>query len=142
MTSTAQRQAVIVEARTWLKTPYHHAAAVKGAGVDCLMLLAQVYQACGLIEPPVIPYYPMDVMMHRGHETYLDGVLHYAHQVDAPQPGDIALWKFGRMFSHAGIVVAWPEIIHAYRQEGCVLGRGDQGEFAGREVRFYSLWAD
>jgi len=49
------RQAVIAEAVTWIGTPFHHAARVKGAGVDCLMLLAEVYERAGAaphIEPP------------------------------------------------------------------------------------------
>ena len=138
-----ERQAVVQEAMSWLRTPYHHAARVKGAGVDCLMLLAEVYTATGLIAPPEIPYYPQDIMFHRGDETYLRGLLRYAHAVDQPQPGDVAIWKFGRMFSHAAIVTCWPEIIHAYRQEGQVtLGRGDTGEFADREVKYFSMWGD
>jgi cell wall-associated NlpC family hydrolase len=48
MTPT-QQQAVIVEARRWLNTPYHHAAAVHGVGVDCLMLLCCVYSAAGVV---------------------------------------------------------------------------------------------
>ena len=30
------RAAVIAEARTWIKTPWVHAADIKGAGVDCV----------------------------------------------------------------------------------------------------------
>ena len=49
------RQAVIAAAVTWIGTPFHHAARVKGAGVDCLMLLAEVYERAGVaprVEPP------------------------------------------------------------------------------------------
>ena len=38
-----QRAAVVAEARSWIKTPWVHMAAIKGAGVDCAMLLARVY---------------------------------------------------------------------------------------------------
>lgn len=135
------RQAVVQEAMSWLRTPYHHAARVKGAGVDCLMLLAGVYTAVGLIAPPEIPYYPQDVMFHRGEETYLAGLMRYAHEVVHPHPGDVAIWKIGRIFSHAAIVTQWPEIIHAYRPEGQVTrGLGNSGDLADRQVKFYSLW--
>jgi hypothetical protein len=30
------RAALIAEARTWIGTPWHHQAAVKGAGCDCI----------------------------------------------------------------------------------------------------------
>src|SRR3954454_10152249 len=52
----ALRAAVVTEAETWIGTPFHHAARVKGAGVDCLMLLAEVYERAGItagrINPP------------------------------------------------------------------------------------------
>ena len=49
----AERVAVVAAARSWLGTPYHHAADVKGrkGGVDCAMLLVRVYCDLGLVEP-------------------------------------------------------------------------------------------
>lgn len=138
----AQRQAVIDEALTWLKTPYHHAARVKGAGVDCLMLLAEVYTAAGVIEPIAdIPHYPRDWMLHRNEERYLDGLLSYCHPVAEPKLGDIALFRFGRTVSHGAIVLDWPNILHAYSDEGgVVLSSAANGRLAGRLAGFYSPW--
>lgn len=142
-TEQQQREAVIAAAREWLGTPYHHRAAVKGAGVDCLYLLAEVYSAAGLIEYPEIPHYAPDIGMHRHEETYIEGILRYAHEVDEPKPGDVAVWRFGRIFWHGAVVVAWPTIIHAYRREGgVVIGDGTVGEFISRPVKFFSLWGD
>ena len=45
-----QRAAVVAAARSWIGTPYHHAADVKGVGVDCAMLLVRVYSDLGLID--------------------------------------------------------------------------------------------
>lgn len=140
MSEQQQRQAVIDEARTWLGTPYHHRGHVKGGGVDCAWLLIEVYAAAGMISRFDPGYYPQDVMLHRGDETYLGWLEQCGHEVDVPQPGDAAVWKFGRSFSHGAIVLAWPQIIHAYRTQGCVLGEGDQGDLAGRKVKYYSLW--
>lgn len=134
------RDAVISEAMTWLGTPYHHAAAIKGVGVDCLYLLAEVYTACGIIDKPEIPHYPVDIMLHRGDETYLQGILQHAAAVRIPQRGDVALFKFGRMYSHAAIVLDWPQVIHSYRNErGVVIGDASKGEFVGRAVCFFSM---
>jgi NlpC/P60 family putative phage cell wall peptidase len=116
------RQNVASEAFTWLNTPYHHQGNLKGVGVDCLMLMVEVYKALGLIPENVDPRpYTHDWHMHRNEETYLAGVLNYAEPVDHPQPGDIALFKFGRCVSHAGIVIKWPVIIHAYIEHGAVV---------------------
>lgn len=112
-----QTQAVLQEAHRWLNTPYHHGAAVHGVGVDCLMLLCCVFSAAGVV-PWVDPRpYPTDWMLHRSEEMYLAGLEQHAQRVpdgEAPQPGDVVTFRFGRTYSHAAIVVRWPVIIHAF----------------------------
>jgi NlpC/P60 family putative phage cell wall peptidase len=131
---------VIDIARTWLGTPYHHQARVRGGGVDCLMLLCEVYEEAGLV-PHIEPGpYPMDWHLHRNEERYMAGMEKYCEQVTEPQPGDIVLYRFGRTASHAGIVVEWPrEIIHAYRGQGVVESHGERGELAGRLDSFWRV---
>jgi len=138
-----QRQAVIAEARTWLRTPWVHRARIKGAGVDCGQLLIAVYSAAGVIEPFDTGEYPQDFMLHQAEERFLGFVLRHAHEVDAPGPGDIAVWRHGRCFSHAGIVVQWPEVIHASVPEGQVAygTAGRDPKLAG-PVRFFSPWGE
>lgn len=145
----AERQAIVAEARTWMRTPYHHEARVKGAGVDCVQILAAVFSDVGLIPPPKIDKYPHDWHLHRNAELYLKGLFQYAVETKNPQPGDVALFKFARCFSHGSIVVEWPTIIHAYlhrpvteedaskNMELALLGS------APRPVRFFTLkrWA-
>lgn len=140
---SSERQAVIAEALTWLKTPYHHAARVKGAGVDCVQILIAVYQACGLVGEVDTGEYVSDWMLHQSDEIYLEGIMKYAHPVEVPLPGDIALYKFGRTVSHAAIVIEWPLIIHAHRPEKMVtLGEGDKGQLADRLHGFFSVWGN
>lgn len=135
-----ERAMVIEEARTWLGTPYHPHARVKGAGVDCAMLLIEVYRACNLI-PDVDPgHYAPDWHLHRSDELYLKSIIRYAREVPEPLPGDVALFRFGRCVSHGAIVIAWPTVIHAYRGEGCVLADAAQRQLAGRLAGFYSIW--
>ncbi|BAP88837.1 cell wall-associated hydrolase [Burkholderiales bacterium GJ-E10] len=142
------RQDVLTEVRDWLGTPYHHAARVKGAGVDCLMLLLEVYGRAGVfarrgveVASIPIPRYARDIMLHRNEETYLEGIRRYAAEVMDPAPGNIALWKFGRIYSHAGIITDWPAIIHAYAPEQrVVIGNAAMGALAGRPVRFFDPW--
>lgn len=139
------RQQIVAEAHGWLKTPWHHRAMVKGAGVDCVFFLTGVYNAVGLtnIVDSDIPYYPADIMLHRSEETVLEVIARYAQEVETPLPGDAILWKFGRIFSHAAIVVNYPTIIHASRPDGMVLlGDASKGEFLGRECRYFSMVAE
>ena len=76
-----QRAVVTAEAATWLRTPYHHMGRVKGGGTDCLMLLAGVYEAAGVIPHIEVPFYPPDWHLHRSVERYLDGLMQYAREV-------------------------------------------------------------
>lgn len=131
-----QQIAVLKEAHRWLNTPYHHGAAVHGAGVDCLMLLCCVFSAAGVM-PWVDPRpYPHDWMLHRDEERYLLGLDEHATRLPdgtPPEPGDIVTFRFGRTFSHAAIVTEWPGIIHAYLPAGRVtLDRADAPAFDGR----------
>ena len=140
--SIDQRYQVVAEARTWLNTPYHPHGRIKGVGVDCAMLPAEVYEACGLI-PHVEPeHYPVDWHMHRDEERYLSVVLDHARQTSDVRPGDFVLYKWGRCFAHGAIVVEWPFIIHAFIGEGVVEALGNAGRLADREHRFYTLWDD
>ena len=135
------RAAVIEEARSWLATPYHHMGRVKGAGADCLTLLAEVYRRAGVISHVEIPFYPPDWHLHRSAERYMDGLAGYAREVAAPQPGDAALFKFGRCFAHGAIVTGWPRIIHAWNGLGVVSGDAAKPNLCGRPVRFFDPFA-
>jgi cell wall-associated NlpC family hydrolase len=134
----AARQAVVAEAASWLRTPYHHMGRLRGVGVDCLTLLAEVYERAGIIGHVEIPFYPPDWHLHRGVELYLGGVLDRATEIPGPpQPGDIALFKMGRCFAHGVIVIRWPQLIHAHYSAGVIGGDATQGQLAGRAVRFF-----
>lgn len=119
------REAVVAEARTWIGTPYHHRAHVKGSGVDCAWLMIEVFAACGVMEAFDPGHYSNDWHMHRHEEMYLANVLDRAEEIDygattardadASQllPGTILMWRWGRTFSHGGIVTKWPYFIHS-----------------------------
>ena len=138
-----QRQAVVAEARTWLRTPYRHMGRLKGRGTDCAMILAEVYHAAlpERVPPIEVEPYPGDFMMHRSAERYLAHVTRFAREIEGPpQPGDVVLFRWGRCLAHGGIVVEWPLIIHAMAREGVVYAAGDSGRLAHRERRFFTLF--
>jgi cell wall-associated NlpC family hydrolase len=142
-----RRAAVVAEASEWIGTPFHHHAAVKGAGVDCLNLLAEVYRRAGVIEKVAIPHYPQDWHLHRDAERFLDGLRAHAREIAGPPdgpdplPGDIALFRFGRCFSHGAIVVAWPRLIHAnFMAKAVTWGDAGLAPLAGRPARFFTVF--
>jgi len=137
--SDTLREAVIAEALTWIGTPFHHAARVKGAGVDCLMLLAEVYERAGAAPHVEPPFYVPDWHLHRDAERYMEGLIGYARPIGGPPlPGDIALFQFGRTFSHGAIVVEWPRLVHAYWAIGVVWGDATLHPLKDRPVRFFT----
>jgi cell wall-associated NlpC family hydrolase len=129
---------ILAEARSWIGTPWHHRARVKGAGVDCVMLLAEVYERVGVI-PHVEPeYYPIDIMMHRGRESVIAWLVKFGDEAEDPRPGDAVVWRFARFFSHAGIVSGDGTAIHAYRPFEIVAETPmNEGNLADRDRRYF-----
>lgn len=116
------RDKIIAEAMTWLRTPWHHEARVKGAGVDCAQFLIAVYAAVGLIPDIKTDHYPPDWHLNQGEQRFLECLMRYADPVESPLPGDVAMFQYGRHAAHGSIVTdtAGPAIIHAWRDERMV----------------------
>ncbi|HEY2710064.1 MAG TPA: NlpC/P60 family protein [Caulobacteraceae bacterium] len=144
----AGRAAVCAEARSWLGTPWHHRGRVKGVGVDCAQFPLRVYAACGLVHDFDTGEYPRDWHIHRGEERYLGFVQRIAAEIEpaAAQPGDLLLFRIGRVYSHGAILLAWPQGIHAAVNEGCVtlvdLDRDAGLITADRRCFTLKVWAD
>ena len=116
MNSEAVRASLVKEAQSWLGTPFHHEACLKGSGVDCGNLLKAVFSASGLPAPATLPHYPRDFMLHSSKEWFVEIVLQFASELpegSSPEPADVIVFRHGRTYSHGAIVIAWPEIIHA-----------------------------
>lgn len=149
---SAERAAVVAEARSWLGTPWHHCGAVKGAGVDCGYHLIKSFSAPGIIPDFSTGYYPSDWALNRKTERYLEFVKQYATEIPGPPlPGDIVMFKYGHCFSHGGIVVEWPLIIDARRdarmvtltdvlKDQALLWEGQPGAETPRQRIYFTLW--
>jgi cell wall-associated NlpC family hydrolase len=148
LSSDLQRAAVVAEARSWIGTPYHNCADIKGAGVDCGMLLVRVFVDTGLI-PRFDPRpYPIDWHLHRNHERYLGFVFDRGFgEVKIPQPGDVMVLRYGRCYSHGGIISsAQPlSVVHAFHPARRVLEEETALNTVlsdpTRKPRYFSYWA-
>lgn len=140
---SAARNRVLAAAREWIGTPWRHQARVLGphGGVDCAMFLCEAYEKAGLI-PHIDPRpYPADWHMHRDDERFLGWLTRYADEVETPEPGDVAVFRFGRCFSHGSIVVQWPTVLHCYLYEYVREQDATQGALAKRKVKFFRVKA-
>jgi cell wall-associated NlpC family hydrolase len=145
--SDSQRAAVVAEARSWIGTPYHNCADIKGIGVDCGMLLVRVFVDLKLC-PPFDPRpYPVDWHLHRSEERYLGFIFDRSAEAVQPLPGDVMVFRYGRCYSHGGIVTAANplRIVHAYYQARIVVedevARNAVLADPARKPRFFSIWA-
>jgi NlpC/P60 family putative phage cell wall peptidase len=121
--SVELREVIVSEARSWVGTPYHHLGDIKSVGVDCAMLLVRIYQTAGIIEKTFDPRpYEPEWYLHRSEPLYLIGMQRWGHRIEADkvQPGDIAMFNFGKHAAHGAIVVDDNLMIHAYRRHGNV----------------------
>jgi NlpC/P60 family putative phage cell wall peptidase len=139
------RAHVVAEAKSWLGTPYHHHARIKGVGVDCAQLLCAVYEACGCVPHIDRGNYAHDWHLHRGEELFIRwlemvGAKLLPHQ--QPEPGDVAVFRYGRVFSHGAVVVercCSGSVVHAYVGRGVISSRLNEEPLKGRKVSFWRL---
>jgi cell wall-associated NlpC family hydrolase len=136
------RQRVVSEAWTWLKTPYHSGARIKGVGVDCGQILLGVFEAVGLVPHTDTGYYPPDWHLHRSEEQYIGWLDRFCVRLPRSVPplhGDIALFRYGRCYSHGAILVEDNLLIHAYVNLGVIASRYTEAPLEGREYMHWTL---
>lgn len=155
------REEVVNEAASWIGTPVHQNAMVKGAGVDCGRLLYAVYRFAEIIpaedapEPddpsgPVTGRYSPDWYCNTTEERYLRRAMRYAALIAETfctrsvraLPGSLALVKCvgSKLYNHGGIVVSWPHVIHlGYHdvEQICVMHHRN---WTHKEVAIFDPW--
>jgi NlpC/P60 family putative phage cell wall peptidase len=138
---SAIRDDVVREALSWLGTPFHDHAGVKGVGCDCAHLILRVYAAVGLAED-FSPQYKPGWFQHRDEPLFLNalsenGARKIPHE--KALPGDVLMYNFGRHAAHGAIVVDANTIVHAYKPVGHVC-RGSRRELIDRLDSAWSMF--
>ena len=111
-----RREKIVELARSWIGTPYHHQASLKGVGTDCLGLVRGVYRELYGVEAENPPPYTPDWAEATGLETMLKAAeRHLERQKGEMQPGDVLIFRMrpGMVAKHAAIVSAPQRMIHA-----------------------------
>lgn len=127
------RSEIVAAARRYLGTPYHHQAALCGAGCDCLGLVRGVWRDLYGAEPEAPPPYTPDWGETGTVESLLDAAARHMTPVAVADagPGDVLAFRMRRtaIAKHVAILSAPARLIHAQS--------GDRV----REVPFTAFWS-
>lgn len=115
---------VVKIARSWIGTPYHHQASMKGVGCDCLGLVRGVYAELYGCKPETPPPYTRDLAEATGVETLIEAARRHLVEIakDDYAVGDVVVFRLrpGAMAKHCAIVSVGPvagttlRMIHAF----------------------------
>ena len=114
------RKQIVALTRGWIGTPYHHRASLRGAGCDCIGLIAGVWRELYGSEPQSPGAYTGDWAEATGNEALLEAGRRHLRPVavEGMQPGDVLIFRLrsNSVAKHAAIVVSATHMVHA--QEG------------------------
>lgn len=117
----SRADAIVIEARCWIGTPYVHQASARAVGTDCLGLLRGVWRAVVGPEPCSVPVYTADWAEPQREECLLQAARQWLMEKRLCQaaPGDVLVFRMraGSIAKHLGIageVGSMPTFIHAY----------------------------
>jgi len=122
--SLADPTLVIGVARSWLGTPYHDQASLRGVGCDCLGLARGVWREVVGDEPFPIPPYSRDWGETGPHEVLANGASSMLIPIPTAEesPGALVLFRMAprAIAKHVGILTAPDSFIHSYERLGVV----------------------
>ncbi|MTH95695.1 NlpC/P60 family protein [Roseibium sp. RKSG952] len=115
---------VITAARSWLGTPYHDQASLKGVGCDCLGLARGVWRDVVGPEPFPIPPYSRDWGETGQCEVLAEGARSMMMEVPLAEacPGALVLFRMKQnaIAKHVGILTGTATFLHAYERLGVI----------------------
>jgi len=102
---------VVLQARTWLHTPYHHQGRLKGVGVDCAGLVIGVARELGLSTFDITGYTarPDGDSLRQACQAQMQPLT-----IEQLRPGDVLLFRFDAHPGHLGFLVGIDTLLHAY----------------------------
>ncbi len=111
------RKKIVAVATSWIGTPYHHQASVKGIGADCLGLVRGVYRELYGQEAEAPPAYSPDWAEASGMETMLKAATRHLDRqsLESMASGDVIVFRLrpSMVAKHAAIVSGPQHMVHA-----------------------------
>ena len=115
---------IVAAARSWLGTPYHDQASVKGVGVDCLGLARGIWREVVGPEPLSVPPYSRDWGEVMPSEVLAEGAAGWLQPIPLAEAGSGSVVLFRMMpqaiDKHVGILTGADTFIHAFQGIGVI----------------------
>lgn len=117
-------------AESWNKTPFADHGRLKGVGVDCVGLVAQIYIELGVLDDFSPPQYTLDGWHSGQGNPVADYIQATGKFISLPtstpkhdlRPGDLITLRQGRVPYHTGLLVDGLKFIHAIQVRGVMYG--------------------
>lgn len=136
---------IVLQARTWIGTPFHHQARLKGKGCDCLGLIVGVVDELGLKDSTgkLLASYDEVTYSKEPDGTYLiqklTGLLEEVPVAEACA-GDLALFKVRENPQHLAILTDYEGMIgmiHCYAQARRVVEHRLDDDWKSRLIKVF-----
>lgn len=136
---------ITVQARTWLGTPFHHQARLKGKGCDCLGLIVGVVDELGLTDEIgrlLSSYDEINYSKEPDGKYLIQKLENILDEVNPSEikAGDLALFKMGNNPQHLAIITDYQGslgMIHCYAQARKVVEHRFDEEWQKRLFKVY-----
>lgn len=136
---------IVNQARTWIGTPFHHQARLKGKGCDCLGLIVGVVDELGLKDSTgrLLASYDEVTYSKEPDGTYLiqklTGLLEEVPVAEA-RAGDLVLFKVRENPQHLAILTDYEGMIgmiHCYAQARRVVEHRLDDDWKSRLIKVF-----
>ena len=119
---SANPDLVVAVARSWLGTPYHDQASLRGVGCDCLGLARGVWREIVGAESFPVPPYSRDWGETGPREVLAEGARRMMAEIAIAdtRPGALVLFRMAprAIAKHVGILTTPDSFIHSYERLG------------------------
>ncbi|TVO75145.1 NlpC/P60 family protein [Sedimenticola selenatireducens] len=129
------RADIVIEAKTWIGTPFHHQAAVKRVGCDCAGMVKGVWRELGNDVSKV----PVDYPRTPSGGNLVRILIEFLDRTVTPKAGDVILFTLLNEPQHLGILTDKNTVIHAYQPFGKVVEHRLDDKWKRRVTAYYSF---
>ena len=107
-------------AQSFIGTPHINGGNIKGAGLDCCTLPAQIFHEAGLGDYTIDFNYSADWFCQKGcKEILLPYLEKYCIRVEQLEPGDVISYRWGRAeYAHLAVYLGNNVVVHCRAANG------------------------